>query len=291
MTQNSDQPIPAQQAAPMSEREMIEAAAAAAPVGDSTTTQKAMNIMEASVIQQKAVAEAFEAQKAAITGAVQEQRAMAMQQMAVAQKKYTAMTAQKKTQEAEDATKTLGMMTREAMGQAPAAANEATLPTDQNADNITAQDNTQSVPEAATTVTSTVPTPAPQATSAPADVPLPQTAVPHTEVPYTAPPQTAPSQPAAPPQAPQTQQAQPAPPQTAAPQATYQQTAPPAAAAQQSAAAPGVVYNPPAIAGVPVAQELAIVLRTIISEEVDLQLKALLAAHTGPENSDPGAAQ
>ena len=40
---------------------------------------------------------------------------------------------------------------------------------------------------------------------------------------------------------------------------------------------------------VAVAQELALILRTIISAEVDLQLKALLAAHTAPEKTDTGA--
>lgn len=101
MTQNAKQHSTPEQAAPISEREIIEAAAAAAPVGKSTTTQKAQNIMEASVIQRKAVAEAFEAQKEAITGAVQEQRAMAMQQMAAEKKNYTAMEAlrQKPTRE------------------------------------------------------------------------------------------------------------------------------------------------------------------------------------------------
>lgn len=71
-----------------SERELIEAAAAAAPVTNSTTTQRAANIIEAAAIQREAISESFEKQKKAIQDAVREQRVASMEQMNMAQRQY-----------------------------------------------------------------------------------------------------------------------------------------------------------------------------------------------------------
>lgn len=240
MTQNQQRTDP--QAPAMTEREMLEAAAAAEPVGNSTTTQKAMNIMEASVIQRKAVAEAFEAQKKAITGAVEEQRALAMQQMAATQKKYAVTEARKKQLTAQEATKNLGILTREALGEKPAQSKPADTPSPE-----------QVIADAANT-----------GGAEPADVSV-EAPAPSTESHQAQPA----SQPATPPQASAAVQPSPAP----APNAAAPQSAPQQAMAGQ-------------ISDTSVTDELALTIRTIITEEVDKQLKTLLAVVTASEDEE-----
>lgn len=221
------------------EREIIETAAAAAPVENSTTTQKAMNIMEASVIQRKAVAEAFEAQKKAITGAVEEQRALAMQQMATTQKKYAVTEAHKKQLAAQEATKNLGVLTREALGERPSQSKQDNSP---DPEQVAADDEN---PQGATKeeVPALAPTAGEESVQQPHHQSLPQ------------------------------QQAAPAAP---APAAAQMQSTPQTPA--QPAAEPAMNTS--------VADELALTIRSIISEEIDKQLKTLLAVVTTSNNAE-----
>ena len=78
-TETATSPATSEAAQP-SERELIEAAARAAPVGDSTTTQRAMDVMAAAAIQREQVSEAYERQKAYITQAVNQMTQIQTQQ-------------------------------------------------------------------------------------------------------------------------------------------------------------------------------------------------------------------
>ncbi|WP_417460705.1 hypothetical protein [Kordiimonas sp.] len=186
-------------AAPPSEKELIEAAARAAPAAKGTTSDRAMNIIQASVIQREAISKAYEAQKKNINDAVKEQRVAAMEQMTTAKKQFTERDAIEKMQQAQSATRNLV-----STGENPAGSTGVTAPAPQ-----------QSIPQAS-----------PPATPA---------------------------------------QAAPAPP--------HQATAPAA--------------NPDLAPEAPIANELANTIRAIISEEVDKQLKELLAIHTAQTQTAP----
>lgn len=85
----------------MSERELIEAAARAAPAAKGTTSDRAMNIIQASVIQREAITQAYEAQKKSINDAVQKQRVSAMEQMNTARNQLNEREAREKMQQAQ----------------------------------------------------------------------------------------------------------------------------------------------------------------------------------------------
>ena len=251
MSQNTKQQTATEQSTPLTERELIESAAAAVPVGDTTTTQKAMNIMEASVIQRKAVAEAFEAQKKAITGAVEEQRALAMQQMAATQKKYAVTEAHEKQLVAQEATKNLGVLTREALGEKPAQSKPADTPSPEQV--IAGAANVGEAEPADVSAEA----PAPSTDSQQAQAATPSASRPTT---------------------PQPEPASVQPPPTPAPA--------PHPTAQQSAPQQGMAGQYEQIPDTSVTNELALTIRSIITEEVDKQLKTLLAVVTASEDAE-----
>ncbi len=86
-----------------------------------TTTQAAVNILEASIQQRDAVSKAFEAQKTALKEAVTAQKATAMQQLAKARKALSAQEAEVQIQAARSATENLAALSKKALaGNKPA---------------------------------------------------------------------------------------------------------------------------------------------------------------------------
>lgn len=88
-----------------------------------TTTQAAVNILEASIQQRAAVSKAFEAQKTALQEAVTAQKATAMHQLAEARKALSAQEAEVHIQAARSATENLATLSKKALaGKEPAPA-------------------------------------------------------------------------------------------------------------------------------------------------------------------------
>lgn len=215
--------VPAQ-----TEQEMLEAAAAAEAVTNSTTVQRAMNVMEAAVIQRQAISEAYEAQKAAIEESVVAQRAATMQQIAQAKSQQSQLRASETMRDAQQATRNMTAVARDAFHGAESEA--VAVAADEAAPQAAAAD----APDPA--LPAPTPAPAPQAAQVPA-------------------------QPAAP---------------------TY--AGQPPAAPQQA-----LPYEPDLSPSAPVMKELVKTIRSIINEEVDAQLKALLAAHVGDGTQEAAA--
>lgn len=340
---NNAATVPPQAPTGASERELIETAAAVAPQGNSTTTQRAMNVVAAADIQREAITRDFNQKKAQVALAVEQQKAIALQQAASAKHSYTAQGKSPISADAQQASDNLNRMAQAAStppqpqashhlsspatGQATVDPQNQqahplhevapgpggnTMPTPHDGEQTSVLPATEAPETERTTEGNTLQTPPSQMetedqppevhdlapvpggntmptphapietaghaapTSAGAQYQNPQYTVPE-QTPGTILPKTVsgqetpqPEHPTAPPHpapAPEVA-AQPAPP----PQPAAAPSIPPTQPTLPHTAAPG--------AEAPFAQEVALTIRSIIEQEVDRQLKVLLAAYT-----------
>lgn len=274
----------------VSERELIEAAAAAAPQGKSTTTQRAMDVVAAADIQREAITRDFNQKKAQVSLAVEQQKAMALHEASAAKQSFTMQGRSGISADAQQASENLSRMAQAASTPPPQAQAASHSETKADTGHETVPEPVTPDPTVPETGENPMPTPNTPVDTAGHAAPT-STATQYQNPHYTVPEHTpgtilpktvtgqeniqaghptAPSQPAPAPEV----AAQPAPP----PQPAAAPTIPPTQPTMPHTAAP--------IADAPIAQEIALTIRMIISQEIEKQLQALLTAYTAADNSD-----